>query len=143
MSKQLRTIAFDLGGVIFSSHNDNVIFTDRYLEASLTEGIYHVVTDLARDKTNKLIVISKAYPTNAKKSRELLRLYGLDEIFNSIIFCERNEHKFPIAKAMHVDVMIDDKQSVLDTFDKTIHTILFTGEDASGLLYKIKAGLAE
>ena len=101
------------------------------------------MTDLARDKTNKLIVISKAYPTNAKKSRELLRLYGLDEIFNSIIFCERNEQKFPIAKAMHVDVMIDDKQSVLDTFDKTIHTILFTGEDASGLLYKIKAGLAE
>ena len=32
MSKKLKTIAFDLGGVIFQSSNDTNIFNDNYLE---------------------------------------------------------------------------------------------------------------
>ena len=86
---------------------------------------------------NKLIIISKAYPTNAKKSKEILKLYRLDEYFNSIIFCEKNEDKAKIAEAMHVEIMIDDKEEVLKEFPKTIKTILFKKKDADKLLGKL------
>ena len=119
----LFTIAFDLGGVIFSS--DNNIFLNNYLETELTAGIYDLIVYLNKIENIKLIIISKAFPNNAKKSREILKLYGLDEIFNSIIFCENNKQKSEIAKAMNVNVMIDDKKEVLDYFDKSIKTILF------------------
>ena len=88
-------------------------------------------------KKNKLIIISKAYPNNAKKSMEILKMYKLDSYFNSIIFCEKNESKFPIAKAMNVNVMIDDKESVLQCFDKSIKTILFKESEIHYLLTKI------
>jgi len=123
MGKSLHTIAFDLGGVVFSIDND--IFSDRYLETELTPGIYNLLVHFSKMERVKLIVISKAFPTNAKKSREILRLHGIDDMFNSIIFCETNASKAAIAKAMNVNVMIDDKREVLDCFDSTIQTIHF------------------
>ncbi len=117
------TIAFDLGGVVFSPDND--IFGGRYLETELTPGIYDAIHYLSKLENVKLIIISKAYPTNAKKSREILKLYNLDMLFNSIIFCEKNESKAEIARAMNVNVMIDDKKEVLDRFDSNIKKIHF------------------
>ena len=133
MSKLL-TIAFDLGGVIFSV--DNNIFSDNYIETELTEGIYDLLMYLYKKPNIKLIIISKAFPNNAKKSKEILKLYGLDDIFNSIIFCEFNNKKALIAKAMDVNIMIDDKKEVLDCFDKSIKTILFDSHKI-GDLYKL------
>lgn len=132
MSKKLHTIAFDLGGVIFSRNSD--IFSDRYLETELTPGIFDVIVKLATIENVKLIIISKAYPTNAKKSKEILKLYGLDDYFNSIIFCEDNKSKAPIAKSMCVNVMIDDNKEVLDCFEKSIKTVLFKESDINKLL---------
>jgi|TARA_Y100000816_G_scaffold268937_1_gene231500 FMN phosphatase YigB (HAD superfamily) len=133
MSKLL-TIAFDLGGVIFSV--DNNIFADNYIETELTEGIYDLLMYLHKKTNVKLIVISKAFPNNAKKSKEILKMYGLDDIFNSIIFCEFNSKKALIAKAMDVNIMIDDKKEVLECFDKSIKTILFDSNKI-GDLYKL------
>lgn len=131
MGKDLYTIAFDLGGVVFSI--DNNIFSDRYLETELTPGVYDLLVHLSKLPRVKLIVISKAYPTNAKKSKEILKLYGIDEVFNSIIFCETNEAKAAIASAMNVDVMIDDKTEVLDHFDSSIRTIHFRPHEVDAL----------
>ena len=88
-------------------------------------------------RLGKLIIISKAYPTNAKKSKKILRLYRLDEYFNSIIFCEKNEDKAKIAEAMRVEIMIDDKEEVLKEFPNSIKTILFKEEEAGDLLSKL------
>ena len=137
MSKQLFTIAFDLGGVIFKESNDTNIFSKNYLETELIPGIYDVILELNKNQKNKLIIISKAFPNNAKKSKEILNMYGLDTYFNSIIFCEQNESKAHIAKAMNVDVMIDDKESVLENFDKSIKTIFFKESEINSLLKKI------
>ena len=131
MSKVIHTIAFDLGGVIFSADND--IFSDKYLESELIPGIYQLILHLSQCAQVKLIIISKAFPKNAKKSREILMSYGLDKLFNSIIFCENNNSKFPIAKAMNVNIMIDDKKDVLDCFDSTIKTFLFTSNRVNEL----------
>ena len=133
--KKLYTVAFDLGGVIFSSHND--IFQSNYIETELTPGMYDVVVELSKKENFKLIVISKAYPTNARKSKAILKLYGLDDYFNSIIFCENNDSKAEIAKAMNVDVMIDDKKEVLDKFNENIKTILFDPSKVGCLLSMI------
>lgn len=133
MSKLL-TIAFDLGGVIFSV--DNNIFSDNYIETELTAGIYDLLMYLHKKPDVKLIIISKAFPNNAKKSKEILKLYGLDIIFNSIIFCEFNNKKAEIAKAMDANVMIDDKKEVLDCFDKSIKAILFDSNKMNDL-YKL------
>ena len=62
-------------------------------------------------------------------------MYGLDDYFNSIIFCEKPESKFVIAKAMNV--MIDDKETVLNHFDKSIKTILFKENEIGSIIYKI------
>ena len=137
MSKELFTIAFDLGGVIFSTLNDTNIFSKNYLETELIPGIYDIILELHKNDKNKLIIISKAYPNNAKKSKEILNMYGLDSYFNSIIFCEKNDSKAHIAKAMDVDVMIDDKECVLEKFDKSIKTILFKESEIKYLLKKI------
>ena len=51
MSKLL-TIAFDLGGVIFSV--DNNIFSDNYIETELTEGIYDLLMYLHKKPNIKL-----------------------------------------------------------------------------------------
>ncbi len=139
MEKRLFTVAFDLGGVVFSSHNDDKLFARNYLETSLVPGMYEIITTLSKTPRMKLIIISKAFPKNAQKSKEILDLYSLTNCFNSIIFCEQNNSKFPIAKAMNVDVMIDDKESVLSSFDDTIHTILFDEDTTHGLLESIIA----
>ena len=127
-TKELFVIAFDLGGVIFASNNDNRFFKKNYLDTELTLGIYSLITRLSKDPTNKLIIISKAFPKNAKRSKEILDLYNLTEHFNSIIFCEDNASKYPIAKAMKAKIMIDDKPEVLAHFDSSIHRFLFNDE---------------
>ena len=134
--KKIRTIAFDLGGVVFSQ--DNNIFSENYLEdTALTPGMYELLLQLSKVDCIKLIVISKAFPVNAKKSKAILKLYQLDDCFNSIIFCEDNKDKGRIAKAMSVDVMIDDKQEVLTHFDSDIQTILFQPSDVKNLYSRL------
>ena len=137
MPKKLFTIAFDLGGVIFAASNDTNIFCQNYLDTALNPGIMDIIKELSQDKSIKLIVLSKAYPNNARKSREVLRHYGLDEYFNSIIFCEKREQKFPICQAMEVNVMIDDREDVLSHFDDSIKTILFTPDITPNLYHRI------
>ncbi len=136
MSKKLFTIAFDLGGVIFAKHNDNRFFKKNYLETNLSVGIYDVIISLSKDPTNKLIIISKAFPPNAKRSKEILDMYDLTQYFNSVIFCEENSAKYHIAKAMNVDLMIDDKLEVLDPFDSSISTFLYN-DSTSGQLMSV------
>ena len=133
MSKNLFTIAFDLGGTIFSNHNDNRFFKKNYLETTLSVGIYDLIVDLSKDPTIKLIIISKAFPASAKKSKEILDQYDLTKYFNSIIFCEKNDSKYPIAKAMGVDLMIDDKIEVLEPFAGDISTFLYNPQTSSQL----------
>ena len=135
--KQLKTIAFDLGGVIFQSSNDTNIFSDNYLETTIQPDIFQILEELSKNKYHNLIIISKAFPNNAKKSKEILKLYRLDEYFNSIIFCEKNEDKAKIAEAMRVNIMIDDKEEVLKEFPSSIKTILFTEKEADKLLGKL------
>ena len=137
-TKELFVIAFDLGGVIFASNNDNRFFKKNYLDTELTPGIYSLITRLSKDPTNKLIIISKAFPKNAKRSKEILDLYNLTEHFNSIIFCEDNASKYPIAKAMKAKIMIDDKPEVLTYFDSSIHRFLFNDESRHRLSQTIE-----
>ena len=85
-TKELFVIAFDLGGVIFARHNDNRFFKKNYLETTLNPGIYTLITELSKDPFIKLIIISKAFPKNAQRSKEILDLYNLTKHFNSIIF---------------------------------------------------------
>ena len=127
MNKSLFTIAFDIGGVIFDSNYDTNISSKNYKSISLVEGMYDVIKYLSEKLNYKLIIISKEYPNNAFKSKKILKMHGLDDMFNSIIFCEDNNDKVKIALAMNVKVMIDDKKEILDTFKNTgIETILFT-----------------
>ena len=90
-----------------------------------------------------LVVISKAFPRNARRSRDILRMYGLDDVFHSIIFCEDHRSKADIAKAINVDVMIDDKREVLDAFPSSIQTIWFeAGYDVNRLKTTLDAFLS-
>ena len=84
-----------------------------------------------------MIIISKAFPNNARKSKEILSYNDIDFLFNSIIFCEDISEKAEIAKAMKVDVMIDDRQDVLNFFPEGIKTILFKPEEVDELYEKI------
>ena len=131
------TIAFDVGGVIFSRRNDSKLFARQYRDTALVPGMHDILTTLSNTPRVKLILLSKAYPNNARKTKEILDMYRLTRCFNSIIFCEENSSKFPIAKAMKVDLMIDDKASVIDSFDDTIRTILFHEDTTRGLLASI------
>ena len=137
MTKKFRVIAFDLGGVIFSTRNDTNIFSQNYIETELNPGISDIIRTLHRDKKNKLIIISKAFPNNARKSKEILSYNDIDHLFNSIIFCEEISEKAEIAQAMKVDVMIDDRQDVLNFFPEGIKTILFKPDEVDDLLDKI------
>ena len=140
MDKSIFTVAFDIGGVIFDCSNDCNVFSTNYMDTPLVPGIYDVIKSLSSIANYKLIIISKAYPTNAKKSMEILKMYNLDSFFNSIIFCEDPNDKVKIAMAMNVKIMIDDKQTILDTFkDTDIKTILFKKEEVGGLIYHISA----
>ena len=137
MPPKFKVIAFDLGGVVFSTHNDTNIFSQNYIETELNPGISDIIQTLHRDKKNKLIIISKAFPNNARKSKEILSYNDLDFLFNSIIFCEDISEKAEIAKAMKVDVMIDDRQDVLNFFPEGIKTILFKPDEVDELYDKI------
>ena len=73
-----------------------------------------------------LVRVRKFYPYN-----------DIDHLFNSIIFCEEISEKAEIAQAMKVDVMIDDRQDVLNFFPEGIKTILFKPDEVDDLLDKI------
>ena len=135
---KFNVIAFDLGGVIFSNHNDTNIFSQNYMETEITPGIIDIIRTLHQNKKNKLIITSKAFPNNARKSKEILVSNGIDTMFNSIIFCEHISEKAIIAQAMKVNVMIDDRQDVLNFFPEGIKTILFNPDEIDTLYEKIK-----
>ena len=142
MSK-IKTIAFDLGGVIFSDSNDTNIFSNDYLNTPINLGIYELLENLSKHKNYKLIVISKAFPNNARKSKELLKHYDLEKYFNSIIFCEDIAQKAEIAMAMKVKIMIDDREDVLAYFPETIKTIHFYPQCISSLYNQMTSYLVK
>jgi hypothetical protein len=42
MSKKLKTIAFDLGGLIFQENNDTNIFSENYLNTPIQPEMFHI-----------------------------------------------------------------------------------------------------
>ena len=50
MSKELFTIAFDMGGVILAAHNDTNIFSKKYLNTELVPGIYDIIISLSKNE---------------------------------------------------------------------------------------------
>ena len=58
---KFKVIAFDLGGVVFSSSNDTNIFSQNYIETELNPGIFDIIQTLSSDKKNKLIIIKGVF----------------------------------------------------------------------------------
>jgi hypothetical protein len=139
MPKKFKTIAFDIGGVLLSEAELGPKFDDRHMEIEVCPKMLEIIKFLAEDARYKIIIISKAFPKTSRKFREIIHRCGLDIMFDSVIFCEKIEEKAEIAKVMKVNVMIDDRQAVLDLFPEEIKTILFKQEEIGDLLAKISA----
>ena len=139
MPKKFKIIAFDIGGVLLSEAELGPKFDDQHMEIEIDPKMLEIIKFLAEDIGYKIIIISKAFPKTSRKFREILHKHGLDIMFDSVIFCEKIEEKAEIAKVMKVNVMIDDRQAVLDYFPEEIKTILFKQEEIGGLLSKISA----
>jgi hypothetical protein len=103
-------IACDIGGVMRNMINDEPI--DGSIEGIKLLSLEH-----------KVIFISKCKDSYKQKMNDWLKKYELSHI--PIYFCESYGEKNKIALDNGVEIMIDDRISVLQSMSKTIKKIWF------------------
>jgi hypothetical protein len=114
MNKKI--IGCDIGGVLRDNASGEPI-----------EGAIESINILSKD--SEIIFISKAKDAQKDKINEWLKKYGLSN--HKIIFCETYEEKASIAKAEKINIMIDDKITILSNMKNlnNIQKIWFCDDD--------------
>ena len=95
-------IGCDIGGVIKEMTSDNPI-----------KGSIETINQLLKEG-HSIVLISKCSETFRKQIDAWLKQYGLDHI--EVKYCKEYSEKINIAQKLGIDVMIDDKIQVLQSF---------------------------
>lgn len=128
-------IGIDIGGVILGGSENSLrvpIFEDTYLSTKSVPGAFMAVYELL-ETSFEVSLISKCSPFIAGRTMEILdhldffNLTGFDE--KDIYFVRKYTDKVIIAKALGIDIFIDDNPKNLIPMQDSIETILFTEYD--------------
>lgn len=121
-------IGIDIGNVIIGGGGEDTFFTDDYLKTPEMDGAWGSVRAL-HDKGHELHIISKCGKATEAKSVEWLE----DNYFFNVIprhrthFVRKRELKAPMAKALELQVFIDDREDIIESLQGVVkHPILFT-----------------
>lgn len=127
--RQRLRVGVDIGGVIIDGSGDDTMFTDFFLTTPPVEGAIEAVTDLVR--RHEVWLISKCGLIVQRKTVAWLRHHdffsetGLHP--SRLIFVRKRVEKAPVARELHLDVMIDDRPDIIESMiDVVPRPILFT-----------------
>jgi uncharacterized HAD superfamily protein len=129
----MKRIGIDIGRVIIDSDTDeNLIFTEKYLEAKEVKDSFSKIRDFCKNYgSENIYLVSKCGDSIQKKTKEWLEYkdFYTKTNFNkeNLYFCYKREDKYPIAKKLNLNLFIDDRYSVLEYFlnDTGIDLYLF------------------
>ena len=124
-------IGIDIGGVIIdrTKNNDNLFFSDRFLEATPVPDAIHAITVLNFLYENQIYLVSKASINGMERSKRWLQHYrfydqtGIDP--THVFFCLERKDKASIAEKLKLTHFIDDRLEVLSYLTTVPNRYLF------------------
>lgn len=123
-------IGIDIGNVIIGGEGqDTSFFTDNYLSTPEVPGAIDSIVAL-KEAGHEISLISKCGDEVRNKSlwwldyKEFWSKTGLVDC-EDVYFVYHRMDKFPVARALRLDVFIDDRQDIIDDMYPIIEAILF------------------
>lgn len=110
-------IGIDFGGVLA----DDSLYEKGSTKSEMSMPGCKEALKLLRKEGHYLVLVSFCGKNRAETNRKNL---PLDEYFDEVFFVKNRDHKNLICKAKALDVLIDDRQDILDTLD-SCYGILF------------------
>ncbi|UDL16800.1 phosphatase [Arthrobacter phage Atuin] len=121
-------IGIDIGNVIIGGdHEDTTFFTDDFLKTPEVEDAISSIRDL-RKAGHEIFLISKCSATVESKTMQWLKFYdfwlrtGLKEF---PYFVRHRMDKAPLARALELDLFIDDRDDIIVSMHRLRYAILF------------------
>jgi hypothetical protein len=128
-------LGLDVGGVIIdraSEDSDTSFFGDRPLETPAVADAVECIATLTADVfASRVVVVSKAGPKTAARTREWLEHVGFYARTgirpDDVHFVRDRAGKEPVCRRLGVTHFVDDRLSVLNHLVSVPHRYLFTG----------------
>jgi hypothetical protein len=126
-------IGIDIGNVIIGGQGvDTQFFTEDYLSTPVVEGTAEAISHLTHME-HEIFLISKCGPEVEKKTMNWLidrRFWSFTGVIGLPYFVRHRMDKAPVARALGLDVFIDDRQDIIESMYGIVkHRIAFTSWD--------------
>lgn len=122
-------IGIDIGRVIIGGDGEDTFFSDKFLDTPAVHGSFKAIEDLNRN--HDIYLISKCGEMVEIKTDYWLAdkwFYYFTGVSRAKTYFVRHRmDKAPVARALGLDVFIDDRQDIIDSMEGIVDTrILFT-----------------
>ncbi len=136
-------IGIDIGRVIIGGDGEDTFFTEKFLETPQVEGAFQSIKALV-DAGHTIYLISKCgYNVQAKTWDWLDHFKFFEETgvdASKVYMVHHRMDKAPVAKALHLDLFIDDRADILQSMVLMLYPILFlTWEQTNLILTEVGA----
>jgi hypothetical protein len=122
-------IGIDIGNVIIGGKGeDTTFFTEEFLKTPQVDGAFHSIKTIV-ESGHDVYLISKCGPAVQAKTWDWLDHYLFFEKTGvnaaKVYFVIHRDDKTPVARALELDVFIDDRKDVLLSMALMLYPILF------------------
>lgn len=121
-------IGIDIGNVIIGGGGDDTqFFGDDFLGTPEVDGAVASIRRLA-EAGNEIFLISKCGPKVQAKTMQYFRFYEVLQragIKEFPYFVESRKDKWPVARALKLDLFIDDREDIIVSMHRLQYAILF------------------
>lgn len=118
-------IGVDFGGVL----SDDALYDKESTNPEMSMPGCQEALKTLRSQGHYIVLVSFCGRNRANRNREVI---PLDEFFDEFYFVKRREYKNAICKARGLDILIDDREDILDTLE-TCRGVLYGKRTASRL----------
>lgn len=125
-------IGIDIGRVIIGGDGEDTFFTEDFLNTPQVEGAFRSIKALV-DQGHDVYLVSKCgYSVQAKTwdwldHMRFFRYTGVNAA--NVYFVHHRMDKQPIARALRLEVFIDDREDIIQSVSLMLRAILFTSWD--------------
>jgi hypothetical protein len=121
-------IGIDIGNVIIGGDGEDTFFTEKFLDTPQVDGAFHSIKAIV-DAGHAVYLISKCGTEVQAKTWDWLDHFKFFEktgvSASKVYFVHHRMDKQPVAKALSLDVFIDDRRDILQSMALMLYPILF------------------
>lgn len=120
-------IGIDIGNVIIGGGGEDTFFTDKFLDTPEVEDAFKSIRELVEDG-HRIYLISKCSAVVQSKTMEWLKFYEFfprTGVLGFPYFVYHRLDKAPVARALELDLFIDDRDDIIVSMHQLRYAILF------------------